>query len=138
AQILAKLGPLAAAGGWDALVSTATQIGGAAGLLACGVVLSWIFGREFADGTITGLFGLPVSRPTVAMAKLTVHLLWSITIGVAVAVLVTAVGIATGLGWPDRDTTASMLRLAVLLMLTGLLAVPAAWVATIGRGLLPG
>ena len=138
AQILAKLGPLAAAGGWEALVSTATQISGAAGLLAFGVVLSWLYGREFADGTITGLFGLPISRPTVALAKLAFYLLWSVAVTAAVVAVVTAVGLVAGLGWPGRDSAASLGRLAALVVLTGLLAVPAAWAATIGRGLLPG
>jgi ABC-2 type transport system permease protein len=138
AQIVAKLGPLAAAGGWAALLGTASQISGAAGLLAFGVVLSWIYGREFADGTITGLFGLPVSRPTLALAKLVVYLLWSLIVSAVLVLVVTGVGLATGMGWPDGEAAAALGRLAALVPLTGLLAVPAAWASTIGRGLLPG
>ena len=59
----AKLGPAAAQGGWTGLLATVSQITAAGGLLAFGVVLSWLVGVEFADGTITALFALPVSRP---------------------------------------------------------------------------
>src|SRR3954462_9509847 len=61
-QLLAKLGPQAASGDWTALLSGGAQITSAGGLLAFGVGASWLFGREFADGTVSGLFGLPVSR----------------------------------------------------------------------------
>ena len=69
-QLVAKLGP-AATRDWTGFLLAAAQITGAGGLLGFGVVLSWMFGREFGDGTITGLFALPVRRSTIALAKLT-------------------------------------------------------------------
>ena len=73
AQLLAKLGPQAAAGDWTAMLSAAAQITSAGGLLAFGVGASWLYGREFAEGTVSGLFGLPVSRGRLAGAKLVVY-----------------------------------------------------------------
>ncbi len=61
AQLVAKLGPQAAAGDWTSMLSAAAQITSAGGLLAFGVGASWLYGREFAEGTVSGLFGLPVS-----------------------------------------------------------------------------
>ena len=58
---LAKLGP-AATGDWSGFLLAAAQITSAGGMLGFGVVLAWMFGREFGDGTITGLFALPVRR----------------------------------------------------------------------------
>lgn len=138
AQVLAKLGPIAAQGGWTGLVSAVIQITAAAGLLGFGVVLSWMLGREFADGTVTGLFGLPVARSTIALAKLAVYLLWSVAVGVALSLVVVLVGLAFGLGWPDAAALGGLGRLLALAGLSALLAVPAAWAATVGRGLLPG
>ena len=137
-QVLAQLGPLASADGWTRFLGVATQITAAAGLLAFGVVLSWATGREFTDGTISGLFALPVTKAILLTAKLMVFLVWTAAVAVALLAVVTAVGFALGLGLPDRPAVAALGRLAVLTLLSGLLAVPAAWAATIGRGLLPG
>jgi ABC-2 type transport system permease protein len=69
---IAKLGASAAQPGWPGLLASSTQITAAASVLAFGTLLSWMFGREFAEGTITGLFALPVSRASIATAKLAV------------------------------------------------------------------
>ncbi|EEP69713.1 hypothetical protein MCAG_00040 [Micromonospora sp. ATCC 39149] len=137
-QLMAKLGPSATQGGWTSLLSTASQITAAGGLLAFGVVLSWLFGREFADGTVTGLFALPVSRPTIALAKLIVYLLWSVGVATLLVLMVAGLGFATGAGPIEGTAPVALLRLWSLTVLTALLAVPAGWAATIGRGLLPG
>src|SRR5690625_6725244 len=69
-QILAQLGPLGSASRWELLTGITTQVSAAGALLAFGVGLSWLFGREFADNTITGLFAQPVTRGCIALAKL--------------------------------------------------------------------
>ncbi|GAA1518915.1 ABC-2 type transport system permease protein [Agromyces terreus] len=137
-QVLAKLGPLAATGGWAGLVGVVVQIAAAGGLLAFGVALSWIFGREFADGTVSGLFALPVRRPTIAVAKLVVFAVWALGVAVVLTIAVALMGLALGYGATDAAGAAELLRVPVLVVLTALLAVPAAWAATLGRGLLPG
>lgn len=137
-QIIAKLGPYAAQGGWALLTGTVAQITAAGGLLGFGVALSWTIGREFSDGTITGLFALPVSRPVIALAKLLVHLLWITAVAVALTALTGTVGLALRLGALDGDVRGALARQFMLTVLTGLLATAAAWAATLGRGLLPG
>ncbi|MFC9918347.1 ABC transporter permease [Agromyces binzhouensis] len=138
AQVLAKLGPLAGVPGWAGLVGVVLQITAAAGVLAFGVALSWMFGREFADGTAAALFALPVSRPAIALGKLVVYLAWSVAVAVALTGVVATVGVAMGYGTTDAAGVAALARIPVLVVLSALIAVPAAWVATIGRGLLPG
>lgn len=137
-QLLAKLGPLARLGGWAGLVGVVSQITSAGGLLAFGVALSWLFGREFADGTIGGLFALPVRRSTIALAKLAVYVVWAGGAAVLLAVVVAILGLSFGYGATDAPGVVELLRVPVLVMLTALIAVPAAWVSTLGRGLLPG
>ncbi|MDI1463484.1 ABC transporter permease [Catellatospora sp. KI3] len=136
-QLAAKLGPLAATGGWPAVLNVATQVTAAAGLLAYGVGLSWMFGREFTDGTVTGLFGLPVTRPALALAKLVVFLLWGAATAVALTLAVGLVGFAVTGQLPQPGDVAGLGRLLALAVMTAALAVPAAWAATLGRGLLP-
>ena len=83
-QLVAKLGT-AATHDWTGFLLAAAQITGAGGLLGFGVVLSWMFGREFGDGTITGLFALPVRRSTIALAKLLIYAVWAIAISLCLA-----------------------------------------------------
>lgn len=135
-RVLAQLGDLAAERGWTRLVGVATQITAAASLLGFGVVLAWVVGREFADGTISGLFALPVRRATIVAAKLAVYVAWTMAVAVALVTAIAVVGVVVGAGPPDA--AGSLARLLALTVLSGLLATPAAWVATLGRGLLPG
>jgi len=112
--------------------------GAAAAVLAFGVGISWLYGREFADGTIPGLFGLPVGRGAIATAKLLVYLAWAVAVTLVVVLLLLAGGLAVGLGAPDSAAIEGLARLFVLGVLTALIAVPAGWAASLGRGLLPG
>ncbi|WP_207782513.1 ABC transporter permease [Phytoactinopolyspora limicola] len=137
-QILAQLGPLADETGWSLLTGVTAQITAAGALLAFGVALSWTFGREFTDGTITGLFALPVSRPVVALAKLYIHMLWTAAVSLTLTMLILTGGLVLDLGSLDSDALSQLIRLSVLTILAGMLAAPAGWAATLGRGPLPG
>jgi ABC-2 type transport system permease protein len=137
-QLAAKLGPSAAYGGWTGLLAVADQVTAAAAVGAFGIGLSWLFGREFADGTITGLFALPVTRRTIALAKLVVYLLWTVVTAIVLTVTV-AIGAAAAFGAPAQQAAwAGLGRLLALAVMSGLLLLPAALAATVGRGLLPG
>ncbi|GAA1619592.1 hypothetical protein GCM10009789_86630 [Kribbella sancticallisti] len=137
-QLAAKLGPLLDPGGWNGYFTLAAQVTAAGGLIGHGAVLSWMFGREFAEGTISGLFALPVSRSTIATAKLAVYLGWSLAVGIALLVTLIISGLVFGLGDIPASAVPAMLRQLVLTLLTGAIAVPAAWAATLGRSVLTG
>ncbi|MFC4496249.1 ABC transporter permease [Streptomyces ovatisporus] len=137
-RVVAQLGGLADEEGWTRLSGVAAQITGAAGLLGFGVVLAWAVGREFAEGTVSGLFALPVSRRTVLAAKLTAFAAWSAAVAVALVTVLAVAGLAAGNGTPEAEELAGLARVFALVVFSGLLAVPVAWAATLGRGLLPG
>jgi ABC-2 type transport system permease protein len=137
-QLTAKLGPLIDPGGWAGYFTVAAQVTGAAGLLGYGVVLSWLFSREFAEGTITGLFAIPVSRPSIATAKLIVYLAWSLVTGAALLLALIVLGLAGGLGSIPTDVVPAAARQFGLTILTAVIATPAAWAATAGRSVLAG
>lgn len=138
AQVLAKLGSAATLGGWEGLIAIVLQITAAGGVLGFGVVLSWIVGREFTDGTAQGLFALPVPRALIALAKLLVYLLWTTAVAVVLVIVVTLVGLVLRLDPPATGLAPLLLRLIALTALCALIATPAAWAATLGRGVLPG
>lgn len=134
-DLIAKAGP-AGVIGWDGLLAGATQIASVACVLGFGFVLSRMFGREFAEGTITGLFALPISRSRIAFAKLTVYALWAVLVCIALVIGVVVLGLAFGYGSPDPGTWASLGRLFLLATLSAGIAIPVAWVATAARSLL--
>lgn len=137
-QLAAKLGPLIDPGGWSGYFSGAAQVSAVGSLLAYGVVLSWLFGREFADGTITGLFALPVSRSTIAAAKLAIYLLWAVATSVMLLIALLGFGVIFGLGALPAELIPALGRQCVLTVLTAVVAFPVAWAATVGRSVLTG
>lgn len=136
-DIVAKLGPAATAD-WAGFLSSATQITGTGGLIGFGFVLAWMFGREFADGTVNGLFALPVSRARIAAGKLTVYGAWVACVSLAVAGMLLLIGTASGLGGLTETDAAALARIAALAVLSAGLAAPVAWIATIARSMLAG
>ena len=94
--------------------------------------------REFADGTITGLFGLPVRRSAIAAAKLIVYIAWAVLTSVAGIAVLLLVGLVAGFGAPDAATWSGLGRQLGLGVLTAIIALPVAWVASVSRSLLAG
>lgn len=137
-RVLARLGPLAEAHGWALLVGTAAQILAAGGFGACGILIAWLYGREFADGTVAGLFALPVRRSSLALGKLLVFLAWALVVALGLTLLLALLGTAAGLPATDPDGAAELLRIPILTLLTAFLAVPAGWIASLVRSILAG
>ena len=136
-QIIAKAGP-AASLDWSGLTAGAAQITSAGALLTFGVVLAWMFGREFAARTRTGLFTLPVSRGRIALAKLVVYAGWVLLVSITLPLGVLVLGLLLGYGHPEPEVWRSIARLCLLAALTGAAATPVAWVTTLARSLLAG
>jgi len=137
-QLTAKLGPFVELEGWPALLGVAAQITAAGVMPALGIGLSWIIGREFAEGTITGLFALPVPRQGIALAKLVIYAAWVLAVAILLTAALLILGLVLGYGAPDAHEWGALARHIPLTVLVALTAVPAAWAATLGRGLLPG
>lgn len=134
-ELIAKAGP-AATLDWNGLLAGATQITAVVSILGFGIVLAWTFGREFVEGTITGLFGLPAGRAKIALAKLTVYALWAVIVSVVLTLGVLTLGLAFSYGLPSAEVWAALGRLFILGVLSTGLAVPVAWFATLTRSLL--
>ncbi|WP_193597439.1 ABC transporter permease [Microbacterium sp. YJN-G] len=134
-ELIAQAGP-AAVLNWHGLLAGATQITAVATVLGFGIVLAWMFGREFIDGTITGLFALPISRGRIALGKLLVYALWATLVSTALVLGVVMLGLLAGYGPLDGDGWASLGRLWALALLSAGIAIPVAWIATLTRSLL--
>lgn len=136
-EMIVQAGP-AALLDWGGLLAGATQIAAVAVPLGSGIVLAWMFGREFTDGTITGLFALPISRPCIALAKLVVYLSWAMLVSAATMLGVLVLGLLIGYGAPNNGAWVALGRLWVLAMLSAGIAIPVAWITTVARSLLAG
>ena len=134
-ELIAQAGP-AASLDWDGLLAGAAQIVAVISLLGFGIVLAWMFGREFEEGTITGLFALPTSRAEIALAKLTVHALWALVVSAALALGVLILGLVFSYGLPGHEDWSELGRLFVLGVMSTGLAAPVAWLATLTRSML--
>lgn len=136
-ELTAQLGPAATAE-WSGLLSSAAQIASVGGMLGAGVVITWLVAREFTDGTISALFALPVSTGQIAAAKLVIFCLWAAAVSIALGIAVLGLGLALGYGAPTTEVQAAIGRQMLLILLSSLLATPAACVATLTRSLLAG
>jgi ABC-2 type transport system permease protein len=124
---------------WDAFMRMGPQMMATWwGVLLFGLAASYVFGREFIDGTAKNMLTLPVRREAFIAAKLAVLAVW--VGGLAVSSVMLQAGFAAVLGLPGFawahvwDSMAHSLEVAGLIYLT--LPVVAA-LATLAKGYLP-
>jgi ABC-type transport system involved in multi-copper enzyme maturation permease subunit len=108
------------------------------GFILFSLIASWIFGREYADHTISDLLALPTPRPAVVLAKFILLAFWSAIL----VLLITVVGLGVGLLLALPPVTAEIYGqglelIAITTLLTILLIPPIAFFASAGRGYLP-
>ncbi len=113
------------------------QIYATAGVVGVGIVVGWCFGREYADRTVVSLYASSTPREAVATAKLVLLAGWATGVALGAVAVAWALGLASGLGTPDDEAWRILARVAVLAVLSGLLALPVAVAASAGRGYLP-
>ena len=134
----AKMQGLLIGDGWDAYLGAIAQIAAAAVFVGAGVVAAWMFGREHADRTFPSLFALAVSRSSIASAKFVILAIWIAALTFAVLVVAVLGGSMARVAELDLGELASpALRLMFVVATTGLLALAAGYVASVGRGYLP-
>ncbi|NTV40337.1 MAG: ABC transporter permease subunit [Demequinaceae bacterium] len=105
-------------------------------VLAAGFVAAWLFGREWADKTIGSLFSLPVSRTSVAWAKVAIASAWVLAcVTLAVGAATVAIGAADA-SHLDAGTWRALGLDWVAGTMMGLLGIPFGWLAIVTRGYL--
>jgi ABC-2 type transport system permease protein len=120
--------------GYFALLAQTTAVGG---VLIFGVLLVWMFGREFSDHTAKDLLALPTARTAIVGAKFAVTAVWCLLLAAEVYLL--GLGIGAGLrlpGWSAAVAWSGLGRLAATTVMTWLLVSVLALAASLGRGYL--
>lgn len=131
-----KAASMMTAPGWDGYIGLAATSVGVVCILVVGIVMAWTVGREFTEGTVVGLFGLPVSTGEVGVAKMVAAAGWAMLVAAVIAVLTAAGGVFVGL--PAHGALRCAVTLFAVGALLGLSALPIMWIATITQGYLGG
>jgi ABC-2 type transport system permease protein len=122
---------------WAGLLSFLAQIVAVGDLLLFSFITTWVFGREFSDGTMRYLLALPIPRSTIVYAKFTVVVVWSAAMNIWLAGIVLTLGWALGLpGASPHVVMHGLSGTAIAAVLMLLVTTPVALVACAGRGYL--
>jgi ABC-2 type transport system permease protein len=133
----AKAQIFAGSADWPSLFNLILLMVSVGGLIIFGFIFIWIFGREFTDKTVYDMLSLPTSRITIVMAKLITATGWSMAQVLMVFILTLGMGELLQLpGWSVTTTLNGLRLLLVTGLLTLLLSIPFALVASIARGYL--
>ena len=122
---------------WPSYMALCGQIIGAGGYFLFVIVISWVFGREFADGTLKDLLAVPVPRSTILLAKYIVVAIWSLALTIVILILSLATGLMINL---PGGSTGAILQGGMVVLITAVLVIlvvlPFALFASMGRGYL--
>jgi ABC-2 type transport system permease protein len=113
------------------------ELGIAAGMILLSMIVIYIFGREYAEGTAKNMLGLPIPRWRFAAAKLTVAAVWYALLTAFLLALKPLVAALLGLGPAAsgefaREAGQAYAAAAVVFALQPLVA----WIAVASRGYL--
>ncbi len=120
---------------WATFLGFTVEVGGVGGLLMSAVIATYVYGREYAEGTAKNLLALPIPRSRFVLAKIAVVAVWFGSLTFALLPAAWLVGAAIGLGAAPAPLFASAAaRLALLYLMSLGCAMPVAWVAVKTRG----
>ncbi|MCB9047129.1 MAG: ABC transporter permease [Chitinophagales bacterium] len=131
----AKIKMMGMAADWRSYLNILTQAIGVGGVLIFGFVASWLFGREYTDGTAKDLFSLPASKTSILNAKFAVYLLWCVLLAVSNLLVGLLIGLALQLPLTDTNWLAADMSTYWLTgVMTIIIGSPIALFAIWGRG----
>lgn len=122
---------------WISYLNLLSQAVGIGGVVICGFIVSWLFGREYSDGTAKDLLALPVSRIAILNAKFIYYVLWSFALVLSNLIIGLFIGFLLKLpGWETEQFKASMQMYFITTIMVIWLNTFIAFLALWGRGYL--
>jgi ABC-2 type transport system permease protein len=120
---------------WPSYLRLYAEIISAGGFFFFIIAISWIFGREFTDGTVKDLLAVPVKRSSILMAKFMVGAAWSGMIALLMIIFGLVMGTIVKLpGGSPSVILNGITTTAVTACLVIIVVLPYAFFASIGRG----
>ncbi len=86
-----------AATDWSTYLGMFSQLIAAGGFILFILIISWTFGREFADGTLKDMLAVPVQRASILLAKFIVIAVWSAVLTIIILIAGLIMGVMVGL-----------------------------------------
>ncbi len=120
---------------WAGYLHVSLMLGAVLGVLFSAIIIAWVFGREYVEGTAKNFLALPIGRWTFVAAKIAVAATWF-----AALVLLTVAGTWVGgklldlPGWSPALYRLAMGRLLLISLMAFLVSLPVAWIAEATRG----
>jgi ABC-2 type transport system permease protein len=122
---------------WSIYLGLFGQMVAAGGLILSVLIQTWVFGREFADGTVKDILAVPVNRSSILLAKYIVASIWSFLLITIILLATVVMGFLLRL---PGDPIGSIAQGAAMGIIVGCLviisATPMAFFASVGRGYL--
>ncbi len=122
---------------WPTYLGLFGQILGAGGFFFFVMAISWVFGREFADGTLKDMLAVPVQRSSILLAKFIVVAIWSAAMTLVIFIL--GLGMGAIIQLPGGSLSVVLRGSAVAAIAACLciaVVLPFAFFASAGRGYL--
>jgi len=122
---------------WPTYLGLFGQIIAAGGFFFYVMTISWVFGREFADGTLKDMLAVPVQRSSILLAKFTVAAAWSAAMTIIIFIFGLVMGAIIQL---PGGSLSVILQGSTVAAITACLVIavilPFALFASVGRGYL--
>ena len=122
---------------WPTYLNMFGQMIAAGGFFFFCLIVSWVFGREFSDGTLKDMLAVPVPRASILLAKFTVSAAWSA--GLSLVIIALGLGMGALIGLPQGSSEVILqgcLKAVIAASLAIVVVMPFALFASIGRGYL--
>ena len=122
---------------WPTYLNILAQAVAVGGILLFSLIGSWVFGREFVDGTVKDWLAVPVARSSILLAKFIVVMLWSLALTVLIYFVALLLGLWIGLplGTGTVIWQGTLVILGTVALVVGVMT-PVAFFASFGRGYL--
>lgn len=128
---------LAGTADWPTYLAVFAQAVAVGGIMLFSIIATWVFGREFADGTIKDLLAVPVGRGSILLAKFVLVLLWSLALTAIIYLVLLPLGALIGLPLATAETLRQgTIAIAITALLVAGVMTPVAFFASVGRGYL--
>ena len=122
---------------WAGLFSLFDELGMAGGMVLLSIIVTYLYRREYVEGTAKNMLALPVPRAWFAAAKLVVAAIWFAILSAILLAESFAVGSLLGLGpLPPGALASEAARAATSTLLVLALQPIVAWIAVASRGYL--
>jgi len=122
---------------WASYLLLSAEIISAGGFFFFILAISWVFGREFVDGTLKDMLAVPVQRSSILMAKFIVVAVWSAAMAAIMLIFSWVVGAMIKLPGGSLSVILNgFTDAAITVCLVIAVVMPFALFASLGRGYL--